>query len=238
MPCSRSLQPLLQFTVLRWASRPRSRHAFQIQRFLFNGSNKEEGDFAYVDTSWGLIKRNNLLRRLRFPRKYKPTFSKIWWTTKHTPRLLITTFTVIAHFGSWQRTPRPAGREKVKSHIGNFFYDLVSQTEFRTMLNKTIRPLGCLCCTRGASMRPTHTGNVDFGYHSYAYMDSRDISRGDVVIAPSPTYDTDGRVVVKRIAALGGDRILVDKGGNMAKEIIKVSILLSLRPRGGSLADT
>ncbi|KAF6229914.1 hypothetical protein HO133_004251 [Letharia lupina] len=225
MPPLSPLQPLLNITSPRWGNRPRPRHAFQIQKYLFHSTKNEDEIFPYTETERSSQgpKRKELLRRLRFPRKYKSTPDKLWCVLKHTPQLLKTVIAVSVQFRSWQRERLPHGM-RVKSRIGNFFYHLLTQREgiCIRMLNMTIMPWGYVYIGRGDSMRPTYSGNLAFSYTAYAYVGSQDISPGDVVFALGWKYDVDIGCVIKRVAGLEGDRIWVDPGPNRAKYIIRI----------------
>lgn len=196
-------QPLLQFTILRLGSKPRSAHAFQIQRYLSNGPKKAEGGFGYHFKSWRLP-RKVLLQRLRFPRRYKPTLSKLRWTAKRIPKLLYTLVDVGVRWPMWYPRLPDETVGKVKSQIGRFFYDFVVQREVLDMLNWTMLPWGYFHDSSGNSMQPTLGGQPAILYSSYTYVQSRDISLGDVVNVLGPDYDKNHTTWTKRVAAFEG----------------------------------
>lgn len=215
---SRSPQPLLQSTILRWCSRPRSSHVFQIERYLSNGPKKEEEEFPYRFTSWHLPQKV-LLRRLRFPRKYMPTHRKIWWTMGWTPLLLY-----VLLYRMWNPRPSMERGGEVKSRIGRSFYNFVRQHEVLDMLNLTILPWGYFYTSSGPSMQPTFGVNPCILYGSYAYIVSRDIRLGDVVTIGRPDFKGKGeRTWTKRVAALERDRIWVNPGQSITKYILSVN---------------
>lgn len=224
---SRSLSPLLQITTPRWGSRSEPRHAFQIQQYLFHGTKNEEGGFPYRQESQGL-KRNELLRRLSFPRKYMPITSKIWWTMKWTPLLLIQLVFVGVRYPFWQiqnpRLPEEEGAV-VKSRTGRFFYGFVTRSGCLSLLNIIMQPWGYLAICSGNSMQPS-LGNRGISYHSYAYVESQDVSLGDVVSVLGPTYDDKQTPWGKRIAGLEGDRIWYTTGKYRTQYILPVRFLL------------
>lgn len=223
-PWTKSPQPLLQFTILRWGSTPRSRHAFQIQRYLSNGPIREEERLPYHFTSRHLP-RKVLLGRLRFPREDKHTLSKIWWATKHTPKLLYALVNQGVRFLYRRiRNPRPPEERGgvVKSRIGRLFYEFVRPNESRDLLNLTMQPWGYFHNLGGQSMQPTLGGNGAILYSSYAYLESQDIRLGDVVCVISPDHDKEKATWCKRVAALGEKQILVDPGRSITKYILPV----------------
>lgn len=226
MPWSRFPQPLLQFTVPRWGSRPRSRHVFQIQRYLSNGPKIEEEGFPYNFTSWHLP-RKVLLKRLRFPREYMPIHRKIWWTMSWTPLLLCELVRLgVPFLYRWMRHPRPPEERGgvVKSRIGCLFNEFVEQEDFLDWLNLTMQPWGFFHRNSGPSMQPTLGHNPAILYSSYAYVESQDIRLGDVVCVVSPDHDKNKATRVKRVAVLGEKRICVDLGRSLTKYTLSVHI--------------
>ena len=218
MPWSRSPLPLLQFKILRSGSRPRSRHAFQIQRCSSKGPKREGEGFPYNFTSWHLP-RKVLLKRLRFPREYMPIHRRIWWTMRWTPQLM---YVLVNRM--WNPRPSTERCGEVKSRIGRSFYNFVIQKEVQDMLNLTMLPWGYFHSTSGPSMQPTLGCNPAILYGSYAYVDSRDVRLGDVVTVVKPDdKDKDQRTWCKRIAALERDRIWVNPGQSITKYTLSVN---------------
>lgn len=227
----RRLQPLLQIATPWWGSRPGPRRAFQIQRCLFYGTKREEEGFPYENIYRPRGKREELLRKLVFPRNYEPTLYRIWWTMKWTPLLLKTLVVLGVRYTFWRmRNPRPSGKEDVvvKSRIGRFFCDLFTLEEFHEVLNTTMQPWGFFAMASGRSMRPTFSGNPAITYASYAYVKSQDVSVGDVVRVLGPNLDSDNGVLCKRVAAIERARIYVNSGSYETREVREVNILLLL----------
>ena len=128
------------------------------------------------------------------------------------------------------RNPRPSGKEDVvvKSRIGRFFHDFVTQEEFFWLLNTTMQPWGEFATNHGRSMRPTFSGNPAISYSSYAYVDGQDVSVGDVVTVLGPKYDRGRGILLKRVAAIEGARIYLKWGQYNTQEIREVKFLLFL----------
>lgn len=221
-----SLQPLLQTTILRWGSRPRPRHAFQIQQYVFYGTKNKKNDFPYYTKSRS-ENRKELLRRLSFPRKYMPIHSKIWWTIKRTPLLLKTLIVV----GPRRMQTLPPPEKKgvaVKSRIGRLFYHLVTHPEIYELLGTTFEPWGVFYTNSGKSMRPTYSGNKAISYSSYTYIEKQNVSLGDVVVVLGPEWDSGTGIMCKRVAALEGARLYVTTGRYRTQHIRQVTFLLLL----------
>lgn len=220
-PSLRPLQPLLQTTTLRWSSRPRTSHAFQIQQYLLYGTKREEEGYLHLVPYRSSATHKELLRMWRFPRKYKPIYSSIWWTMKWTPRFLKWLIVLGVQYPSWRmQNPRNA---VVKSRTGRFFYELVfTQPGFYDLINTTIQPWGFITLPTGTSMQPTFSGNPSISFTSFAYTGIEDVSIGDVVTVLAPDYDAGKGFLGKRVAALDGARIYVAKGPNGTPEIIRV----------------
>ncbi|CAD6583109.1 MAG: hypothetical protein ASARMPRED_001227 [Alectoria sarmentosa] len=196
----------------------------KIQRRLFYGTSREEEGFPYRNTS-GPREREELLRRLVFPRDYGPTLYRIWWTVKWTPLLLKTLVVLGVRYPFWRmRNPRPSGKEDVvvKSRIGRFFHDFVTQEEFFWLLNTTMQPWGEFATNHGRSMRPTFSGNPAISYSSYAYVEGQDVSVGDVVTVLGPKYDRGRGILLKRVAAIEGARIYLKWGQYNTQEILQI----------------
>lgn len=237
MPPMRSLQPLLQISTPPWGSRPRPRHAFQIERRLFHGRNSEEEGFPYaIGMSWQTFKREDVLRRLRFPREYTPTLSAIWWTAKHTPRLLVTLVYHGVRLSFWRmQIPQ---KEKVKSRAGRFFHDVVMQPDCYHQLAMTVKPWGYFGTSTGTSMEPTlSTKNMIF-YASYSYVNSYDVSLGDVVIIVRPKCNDGRGTFGKRVAALEGSHIRVNAFRYKTQQKIIIRCLICSISLVGHLADS
>ena len=222
----RPLQPLLNITTLRWGIRLRPRHVFGIQRYLFHGakSGKEEFPYRWV---WGNLEREELLRRLKFPREYMPYWSKVWWTTSHIPQLLLELVRCGVPYALWRLRNSRSPDEQViiiKSRVGSFFHDLVTQTDCFQLLSTTMQPWGYFSISTGISMEPT-LSSPSVQYSSYAYVDTpQEVSRGDVVSVLGPQYDDAKACITKRVAALEGERIRVARGTNFLSQIVRVNL--------------
>ena len=153
------------------------------------------------------------------------TISMIWWAGRHTPQLLKT---LLLH--GWEyllgRMPAPpeAKGVEVKSPIGRFVYEFFSQPAVLHSLNVTMLPWGQFSKNSGRSMQPTLPGSPAVTYMSFDYVDERDLKVGDVVTVIPPDYDKHGRRWCKRIAALSGDRIWVEKLRELQNQIVRVRL--------------
>ena len=224
-PTVRPLQPLLKITTLRWGSKPRPRHVFGIQRYLFHGAKSGKEGFPYRQLSRPL-KREELLRRLGFPREYMPYWSGVWWTTSRAPQLLVELVRRgVPYFLLRIRTPRSTEAKGiiVKSRVGCFFHDFVIETDYVTLLNIALLPWGSLGISTGSSMEPTLGSNSSISYSSYSYVDTQEVSRGDVVVVLAPHYDEKKELVTKRVAALEGERVMVARMPNLSTQIVRVN---------------
>ena len=213
MPSLRPVLPLFDFTALRWGSsiRLRPRHVFHVQRFLFHGTKSEKEKFPYY-TEVPYLNRETLLRRLSFPREYMPYWSRIWWTTRWAPLLLIMSPVLLIRFCLYRPWHLPMVNEGVEGNSRAARLLRVLKFIIR-LLNIVIQPWGLINLGRGPSMQPTIPEGLAPGYYSYAYVDRRDIRRGDVVaVIPPKIHDRKG-LLGKRIAALGGERIRVTRCG-------------------------
>ena len=210
VPALRPLQPLLGITTPQWGSRLRPGHAFQVQRCLLHDNKNEEEGFPYFEAGpWSQQspRRKEMLRRLRFPRKYMPLYGKIWWTLKWTPQLLRTLIILgVRYPRRSQYFPPEAKGVVVKGRIGRLFYNFVSQQECLDLLNTTMRPWGFFRGSSGPSMLPTFGANPAIIYSSYTYTNREDVKIGHIVIIVTPFYDDHrGGCWIKRVAALEGD---------------------------------
>lgn len=224
-PTVRPLQPLLNITTLRWGSKPRPRHVFGIQRYLLHGAKSGKEEFPYRQLYLPL-KREEFLRRLEFPREYMPYWSKVWWSTSHAPQLLVELVRCgVPYFLRRIRTPRSTEAKGiiVKSRVGRFFHDFVIETDYLTWLNITLLPWGFLAISSGSSMEPTLSAHSSITYGSYAYVDTQEVSRGDVVTVLAPHYDEEKEVLNKRVAALEGERVMVARTPKLSTQIVRVN---------------
>lgn len=224
-PTLRPLQPLLNITTLRWGSKPRPRHVFGIQRYLFHGAKSGKEEFPYRQLWWPL-KREELLRRLEFPREYMPYWSKVWWTISHLPQLLVELVRRGVPYFLWRiRTPQSTEAKGiiVKSRVGRFFYDFVIETNSLSLLNITMQPWGFWARSSGSSMEPTLSAHPSIQYCSYAYVDTQEVSRGDVVTVLGPHYDEKKDLLNKRVAALEGERVMVARTPKLSTQIVRVN---------------
>ena len=73
-------------------------------------------------------------------------------------------------------------------------------------------------------MEPTLSAHPSIQYSSYAYVDTQDVSRGDVVSLIGPQYDDEKATVTKRVAALEGDRVWFTRGHNFSRQIVWVNL--------------
>ena len=221
-PSLRPLQHLLQITTLWWGSRPRPRHAFQIQLCLSYSNTREEREFPYCQTTQSSQRHKELLRGLRFPRKRWAIYDKISWLKKWTPPLLKRLIIVGRRYPWRKQNPRFVATR----NIGHFFFHFITHDkQFFTLLDMTILPWGCISKNSGTSMQPTFSGNPSISYNSYIF-ESRDVSIGDVVGLLDPEYDASKTILGKRIAAVEGDRILEFKGSTGApKKKTGISLL-------------
>ena len=181
-----------------------------------------------TDLSRQSRKQEELLRRLRFPRVYMSTHSKIWWIMKHTPLLLITLVYLGVRYLVWRMLDRRTREKKgvvVKSRIGRFFHEFVAQRRFHSLLKKSMQPWGFFHLNVGVSMQPTFAGNPTMFYPSYAYIDTYDVSPGDVVAVLGPRYDDDQIAYYKRTAAVGSGRIWVSRGLHRLAKIVQVRLI-------------
>lgn len=224
-PTVRPLQPLLNITNLRWGSKPRPRHVFGIQRYLFHGAKSGREVFPYRQLRLPL-KREEFLRRLEFPREYMPYWSKVWWYTSHLPQLLVELVRCgVPYFLRRIRTPQSTEAKGiiVKSRVGRFFHDFVVETDYLTLLSNTMLPWGFLGTSSGSSMEPTLSAHSSITYSSYAYVDTQEVSRGDVVTVLAPGYDEKKQLLNKRVAALEGERVMVARMPNLSTQIVRVN---------------
>lgn len=176
----RTLWSLREIAAPRWGSRPRpqSRHAFYVHRYHLYGTRSGEEGFPRRDIY-------SRLPRKEFPRDYGSPLSRMWWIEERTPRLLITLIYYVFRYPFWRMQHPREHLEKgvvVKSLMGCLFYEFVTHSNCRVLINETIRPVGYLAISRGASMLPTIGENPSILYTSYAYVESRDVHCGDVVI--------------------------------------------------------
>ena len=206
----RPVLPLFDFTASRWGNsiRLRPRHVFHVQRFLSHGTKSEKKKFPYF-TERPYLNRESLLRRLSFPREYMPYWSGIWWTTRHIHILLIVPPVLLIRsclYRPWRSLNLPMVNEGVEgnSHV---LGDIIM------LLNMVIQPWGVILRGTGPSMQPTFPARLAPLYASYAYVDKRDVRRGDVVVVIPPEPREKHRLICKRIAALGGERIRVTRYG-------------------------
>ena len=214
MPSLRPILPLFDFTAPRWASsiRLRPRHVFHVQRFLSHGPKSEKEKFPYF-TERPYLDRETLLRRLSFPREYMPYWIRILWTTLQIPSLLIKPVLLmrLCLYRTWRNRNLPMVNEGVQDHScgARLFYVL----HIIDLLNTVIQPWGLILLGTGPSMQPTIPERLAPIYYSYAYIDRRDIRRGDVVAVIPPKIHHKQGLFCKRIAALGGERIRVTRYG-------------------------
>ena len=200
---------LLRVSILRKSSRPRPKQAFQIDRSLFHDLQGKGNGFPFLNHS-RVLKREELLRRLRFPREYGPTHRKTWWTITWIPSVLRAIVIRLKDF----RMPPVQKDVVVKSQIGRFFYEFVSGGDFLPRLNLAVQPWGFFGTSEGESMQPTFAGCRSIHYSSYAYVDRRGIHIGDVVIVLGINWEAnEGGLWGKRVAGLEGDRICVMRRG-------------------------
>lgn len=97
---------------------------------------------------------------------------------------------------------------KINSRVGYFFFGLGFGCV--RILSMMVQPWGILSVGLGPSNEPTMPAPPAPIYASYAYIDKRDVKRGDVVSVMNP----DGKgFMCKRIAALEGDWIRVTRYG-------------------------
>ena len=223
---------LLEIPSPRWGSRPppqRPRHALQIQRCLLYGTKREEkgSPYNWKHWTWGRATREELLRRLKFPRKDEPLISKIWWTMKWTPQLLRTVIICALLYPFRHRQPPEQG-VVVKSRIGRFFFNFVAQDEVVSVLRTTFQPWGLFAFCDGPSMEPTFSSNPAVAYSSYAYTNSEDVKVGDVVVVVRPGSDAEGPHWIKRVAALGGKRVCLTQRIYGTRFIFLVKFSLTL----------
>ena len=252
MPPMRPQRPLLQIASSRWDSRPLPGHLSRIQCHLFRASEtKRSGSPNRKETPFTPSERERFMKESR---QKKPLLSKIWWTVKHTPWLLMQLAYTAVRYTQWRMlNPRLPEKEGVvvKSRIGRFFYDFVTyQHKFVTnqfmthqlvtrpiryiypafiaALNTTVKPWGYLGQSSGDSMQPTFGGNPAILFESNAYTDNQDIKLGDVVSLLGPERKYIGQwLLFKRVAALEGHRILTTGTGRM-QYTVPVRYFLSL----------
>ena len=204
IPSLRPVLPLSDSTAPRWGSsiRLRPRHVFHVQQFLSHGTK-------------GKKERESSLRRWNFPRKPMPYWSKIGWITCCVPILPIRLILLIGLclYRNWQSWNLPMLDKSVKisSRLGYFFYDIGSGCV--DMLSIMMQPWGLAGICKGPSMQPTMPVPPTPFYASYAYIDKRDVRRGDVVIVVNPESSDGKRTMCKRIAALEGEWIRVTRYG-------------------------
>ena len=248
----RPQRPLLQIASSRWDSRPQPGHLSPIQCRLVRASEtKRSGSPDRKETPFTPSEREWLMKESR---EKKPLLSKIWWTVKHTPWLLKEMVYTVVRYTQWRMlNPRLPEKEGVvvKSRIGRFFYDFVTyQHKFVTnqfmthqfvtrpicliypafivALNTTVKPWGHFAQSSGDSMQPTFGGNPAISFESKAYTDNQDIKLGDVVALLGPERNYIGQcLLVKRVAALEGHRILTTGKGRM-QYTLQVRFFLSL----------
>ena len=259
MPPMRPLRPHLQITSSRWGSRPQPGHLARIQCRLFRVSESKPREPPHpTETAFKASKREWMLKECSFARQKKPLLSKIWWTVKHIPELLMELVYLVVQYTQWRmlnpRLPKVEG-VVAKSRIGRFFYDFVThkyqsfdnqsmthqfdtyrirliKLNFIEILNKTVKPWGWFSAARGKSMQPTFGGYPAIGYASNAYVDNQDIKVGDVIIVLGPErYDLGTRWISKRVAALEGDRIwTIGEGRNQYIYEVRIFLFLYINP--------
>lgn len=238
-PTVRSLQPLLNITTLRWGSKPRPRHVFGIQRYLFHGAKSGKEVFPYHQL-WSAFKREELLRRLKFPREYMPYWSTVRWLKINIPQLLVGLVRCgVPYFVRRIRTPQSTEAKGiiVKSRVGRFFHDFVIETDSFTLLNTTMLPWGLFGISHGSSMEPTLSAQSSITYSSYAYVDKQEVSRGDVVVVLGPHYDEKKELLIKRVAALGGERVMVARTPKLSTQIVRVNFSTIITVLSSVFAD-
>ena len=209
-----SLRPVLPLfdTAPRWGNniRLRPRHVFHNQRSLSHDTKSQKERFPYYIKGLGLT-RETLLRRLSFPREYMPYWIRICLTTFSVPLLLIGSLDLIRlslyRFWGNRNLPRVDKGSEGNSYTALLFYVF----GIIRLLSILMRPWGLIQLNQGPSMQPTLRARPAPSYASYAYIDRRDVRRGDVVVVLPPERYNKGAFICKRIAGLGGDRIRVTR---------------------------
>ena len=189
---SRSLQPLLESTIPRLGSVLLIRHPRHFLSCRYYGPYRINSQY---------LERDELLRRLEFPRASPSTLSKVAWTAQRIPRpLLLYPYHLVQYLRWRKRNPRPPDDKHVavKSRIGRHFYDfLANQKDYRDLLNSAIKHWGYIGLGSGPSMLPTLGPNPTFSYSSYSYASEQDIDLGHVVHAVHPKYDEKNSCIAK-----------------------------------------
>ena len=72
-------------------------------------------------------------------------------------------------------------------------------------------------------MEPTLSAHSSIQYSSYAYVDTQEVSRGDVVTVLAPHYDEKKELLNKRLAALEGERVMVARTPKLSTQIVRVN---------------
>lgn len=187
----------------------------------------------------------NILPRLAWPlwrRQWNPylhsdlpAYRKWWWFLTKTPKLLITVAVAsIRHPVMRMLFPQPREEEQAphSSALGLLLYNMLAENDqLHIALDEAIRPWGHMPLLRGPSMRPTFSGDREFGYSSFNYIMGRNCRPGDVV---SILAEGDPRRRLgKRIRALGGESFVQKSGlkfGGRFKETVRESVcLLAMR---------
>ena len=202
IPSLRPVLPLFDLTAPRWGSSIslRPRHVFHVQRFLSH-DRKSEKEEDRPPRTWS------------FPRGFMPFWTRIWWTTRRLLFLPIRFITLIVsrlcfHWRIWDR-PMVKNDLGINSHAEFLLYDISRGCV--GLLHEVIKPWGLLFLGSGPSMKPTIPATPAPVYASYAYLNKRDVRRGDVVVAIPPKPHDKSFLMCKRVAALEGDRIRVTK---------------------------
>ena len=206
----RPVIPRLDFTAPRRGSsiRLRPRHVFHVQRLLSHNGKEE----TKAEEFW-------------IPRKPTSYWGRIRWIAFHVPILPIGLVNIIrlCVYRCWRDWNLPIVYKgvKVDTRAVRLTHDFVDGCA--KLLRVMMIPWGVFLQSGGCSMEPTLPTQRGWIYISFAYIDKRDVRRGDVVAARTPKpYDHESPLLCKRVAALEGERVRVTKHEAWMKPFTRV----------------
>lgn len=212
----RPVLPLFNFTAPRCSSniRLRPRHVFHVRWFLSHSR-----------------KRDIEVKSLNFPRRPVPYWSKIWWITRHVPilpiRLIFLIPLCLYRYGRGWNLPVMNKGVEINRRAGFLLYLGSGCVE---LVAGVMLPWGLLTIGQGPSMQPTIPAPPAPMYASFAYINKQDVRRGDVVTVTKTEPNNRKRLICKRVAALEGDRIWVNRCDplRIQRKIVRVRFVISL----------